>query len=307
MHRSGTTMIAKMLREMGLFIGWDLEPNYESKFFLTINQAILNAYSGNWDNPDPVENLLNHSDLRAVITQNLINDLNSFRAFYFLGPRRYMKNRSIQALNFRWGWKDPRNTFLLPIWLDIFPEAKIIHIYRNGIDVAGSLMNREHRRIKSITNKVHFSKIASSQKKQIIDDGLILYLFNKIQTRYRKLNPFQKYRKMGISQCASVEKGFELWCDYMKKALEYMKTDQNELLNIRYEDFLVDPEHHLKQILSFCGLPDTEKKLKSMIANVNPKRRFAFKNDKSLYEFYESVKDHPLMARFGYQKEVIDK
>jgi hypothetical protein len=45
-----------------------------------------------------------------------------------------------------WGWKDPRSTFTLPVWLDVFPQAKVIHLVRHGVDVAWSLRKRERKR-----------------------------------------------------------------------------------------------------------------------------------------------------------------
>ncbi|MBW1793701.1 MAG: sulfotransferase [Deltaproteobacteria bacterium] len=41
-----------------------------------------------------------------------------------------------------WGWKDPRTTLTLPLWLKLFPKARIIHVIRNGIDSALSLWRR---------------------------------------------------------------------------------------------------------------------------------------------------------------------
>ncbi len=41
-----------------------------------------------------------------------------------------------------WGWKDPRNTFTLPMWLKVFPNAKVIHVLRDKESVARSLMKR---------------------------------------------------------------------------------------------------------------------------------------------------------------------
>jgi hypothetical protein len=44
-----------------------------------------------------------------------------------------------------WGWKDPRNSITLPVWLKLFPDARVIHIVRNGVDVAESLYRRQQR------------------------------------------------------------------------------------------------------------------------------------------------------------------
>jgi len=53
--------------------------------------------------------------------------------------------RSSTAVPF-WGWKDPRNTLTLRLWLDLFPEARVIHVIRSGIDVALSLHRRAAQR-----------------------------------------------------------------------------------------------------------------------------------------------------------------
>ena len=45
------------------------------------------------------------------------------------------------------GMEDSRSTLTLPVWLSIFPEARVIHIVRNGIDVGMSLQRREPRRL----------------------------------------------------------------------------------------------------------------------------------------------------------------
>jgi hypothetical protein len=58
----------------------------------------------------------------------------------------------LRALNLGpipWGWKDPRNSVTLPIWLSLFPQAKVIHVVRNGIDVSISLHQREVSRKES--------------------------------------------------------------------------------------------------------------------------------------------------------------
>jgi hypothetical protein len=41
-----------------------------------------------------------------------------------------------------WGWKDPRNTLTLPLWLKLFPNARVVHVIRNGINAALSLWRR---------------------------------------------------------------------------------------------------------------------------------------------------------------------
>src|SRR5213078_1316124 len=62
-----------------------------------------------------------------------------------MGWKRVMKYKSIDRYDRPWGWKDPRTVFTLPLWLQLFPKAKIINIVRNGVDVASSLSVREQK------------------------------------------------------------------------------------------------------------------------------------------------------------------
>ncbi len=45
----------------------------------------------------------------------------------FARSNRYKRTNGLKA----WGWKDPRNTFTLPMWLSIFPKARVLHVLRN--------------------------------------------------------------------------------------------------------------------------------------------------------------------------------
>ena len=38
MHRSGTTMLTKMLEELGVFLGWKKQGDHESTFFLSLKR-----------------------------------------------------------------------------------------------------------------------------------------------------------------------------------------------------------------------------------------------------------------------------
>jgi len=304
MHRSGTSMITKILREMGLFVGWDINDEYEAMFFLNRNEKILNACSCNWYDPGFLDNLLNYPFLRKKVINTLRNDFNSLNVSNYLGPKLFLKYRSVFNLDFLWGWKDPRNTFLLPLWIDLFPKAKIIHVYRNGIDIAQSLSVRERERINSLLNvKKSFGKSIKEQLKQINNESLLLYSVRKIQNRYRKMNTLNKYKRFEINPCISLKKGFELWCIYMEKAFENIENLQNEILSIKYEDFLLEPVQYLKKLKEFSSLTLNEDKIHRISAMVKSDRRYAFKDNDLLMNFFDSVKDNYWIRRLGYNVE----
>ncbi len=63
MHRSGTSLLGKMLCQCGLFLGRneDLIPaspdnpdgHWEHRRFVELNDEVLNAWGGGWDCPPP--------------------------------------------------------------------------------------------------------------------------------------------------------------------------------------------------------------------------------------------------------------
>ena len=115
MHRSGTSMITKVLKDLGLFMGWALDGNYEALFFRERNEKILNGCNGTWDNPTVIYQLLNNASMRDEVVEFLSKDLMSLRIFSYLGPRYLVQYRSVFNIDSPWGWKDPRNTVLVPI------------------------------------------------------------------------------------------------------------------------------------------------------------------------------------------------
>lgn len=130
MHRSGTSMLARILDRAGIYMGHDLTKNYESLYFQRINAAWMEKEKFTWDNPGVPKNA----------------DIKLFNSYSFLRHYARITKQPFKPFSFlssdSWGWKDPRNTFTISKWMKIFPKAKVIHIYRNGMDVAISLFRR---------------------------------------------------------------------------------------------------------------------------------------------------------------------
>lgn len=130
MHRSGTSMVARLVRDAGLDLGpeEDLSPAkpenpdgfWENMRFVEINEHILAAGGGAWDMP---------VEIRAASAYPAARTKAEFAALRFRHGRP-------------WGWKDPRNSVTLPFWRTIFPEMKILVCVRNPLEVALSLGKR---------------------------------------------------------------------------------------------------------------------------------------------------------------------
>src|SRR5215813_12182654 len=115
MHRSGTSLIAGMLRQCGLYLG---EPNefiesrsdnpdgfWENERFLQVNEDILSELGGGWDCPPDKFTIL--PPLSDGLSRRIANLVSDFRSREF------------------WGWKDPRNSLTLAIWKRFLAEFKV--------------------------------------------------------------------------------------------------------------------------------------------------------------------------------------
>ena len=71
MHRSGTTLLSKILEKNGVFIGRYKEINNESKFFLRINRWMFTMLGASWDNPKSFDNISN--DTKKIILNRVNN------------------------------------------------------------------------------------------------------------------------------------------------------------------------------------------------------------------------------------------
>ncbi|GBC82043.1 hypothetical protein HRbin10_01163 [bacterium HR10] len=142
MHRSGTSLLTAVLREFGLITGFSLN-NEESAFFHRLNLYIERATGGRWDDPEPIVRAHADAHLLQHIVRHLKKEVTSPKIILYLGVRRFWRYRSLERVDQPWGWKDPRNTFTFDFWRQVFPHARVIHIYRHGVDVAASLRARE--------------------------------------------------------------------------------------------------------------------------------------------------------------------
>ena len=138
MHRSGTSFLSRVLHHNGIFMGVNQSGVNEARFFLKKNIRILKANSSRYDDPKEPKDL-----------QSVPFGYGEFKRGFLGFPLRLGPTRSVVKEKGDWGWKDPRNTFTLPYWLQYFPEMKVIHIYRNGIDVTMSFYLRNSKLRKS--------------------------------------------------------------------------------------------------------------------------------------------------------------
>ncbi len=121
----------------------------EARYFLKMNIEILKAHGLSYDHPGQI------TDLDSII----FDEKAFFRKFFGFFPKLGKRKMIINGKG-DWGWKDPRNTITLPFWLKYFPDMKVIHIYRNGIDVVQSFYKRN---IKLNKYSSYYSEVLNSK------------------------------------------------------------------------------------------------------------------------------------------------
>jgi hypothetical protein len=70
-----------------------------------------------------------------------------------------------------WGFKDPRSCILLPLYLEIFPNAKLLAIRRNIDDIAASLAHRFKPGIGVLNDVQHWRCLAQSYRDRVEQFG----------------------------------------------------------------------------------------------------------------------------------------
>lgn len=134
MHRSGTSMIARLLNIGGLNLGpadrllkadkGNPLGHFEHRGFLDIDRKLLKHFHATWyDPPNLAPNWEDNPSLAPLLRQA--------RALAAGFPER----RS-------WGWKEPRACLFLPFWRLAIPNMGFLICLRNPLEVAKSLQAR---------------------------------------------------------------------------------------------------------------------------------------------------------------------
>ncbi|MEM9800183.1 MAG: sulfotransferase [Planctomycetota bacterium] len=273
MHRSGTSMTARLLESLGVFMGWKKQGDHEALFFNHLNEWMFDQSGADWDRPDPVVELLAHDQLCAHVESYLRITLASPRCVAYLGPSRYLRYRSMLAIREPWGWKDPRTTYVLPMWMRLFPDAKVLHVLRHGVDVAQSLKARNARNLERIGARTQ-----------------------RVRFKYQFLPKRKGF--LNSVRCETLEGGLELWREYVERAGEVIEPLGDRALEIRYEDLLARPTEVLPEIARFTGIEASTADVERASERVDAGRAFAYRRSAELSALAE--RESTVLALHGY-------
>jgi len=261
MHRSGTTMLAKMLSELGVFMGHRLEKNHEPVAVLDLNDQILARAHAAWDRPGGMTDLVEHEPSVKAVAEFMREELRTlhFRRSY-LGTSRMARGLSPGP----WGFKDPRTTVTWPLWHRLMPNAKFILVRRHGVDVAASLWRRA--------------------RKQLDEEGE-RFAGDSHLSRFASVRCLELFRAFNL--WVETEEVFEILCE---------QTPDAEMLELVYEDFLADPESGLYDVVEHLDLEVDEETIRQLAERVDPSRALAHRDDPRLEGLAEQVHRHPRLA-----------
>jgi hypothetical protein len=139
MHRSGTSLLSRVLSALDVDMGSDVSPvNHESRAFVARNEMLLAVAGASWDRPAPFVEALRDPRWRDAFGHLAGATLDAPIGWCLTSVRR-----SDTAAG--WGWKDPRSSITWPIWLALHPNARFVRIERFRDDAVASLVARSRR------------------------------------------------------------------------------------------------------------------------------------------------------------------
>jgi len=228
MHRSGTSLVARLLSACNIWMGYDLDVNHESLFFRNINNSILSKHSESWHKFARTLNELENPNILVDWSEEVINilkkDISNKHFRIDKQTNSVSDSSSIVIEKILWGWKDPRTTLLIPLWKQIYPNLYMIAIVRHPVDVCVSLYSRELQRYEG--------KIQMGRKDLVFE--------------------------FPLKRC------FELWKAYNFCVLKALEQYPNHTKLFRYEQ--LKDRNILKSLFSFINQSCDIDKLISMIS-----------------------------------------
>jgi hypothetical protein len=279
------------MNQLGVFMGRDLEPNYESFHLMRLNDWVLSEYGCSWDKPPSVSTIKDISPTRSKIIEHLKAYTSGIQMMRYFGPSKYYQFK-LQRFFSSWGWKDPRNTFTAWLWDEIFPDASYIYIVRCGVDAAQSLVNRERQIYQGYPLIDRTKKIKR-----------ILFELLTVRRTFFDFLPNLKNNGLKVSlKCTSLENAFGLWENYLEAALEFLETKsgKNRLIEVNYEKLIEQPAKYINMLADFSGLNISREQEDKILSKIDASRRFPFRKEPHLVKFYNNVRQSTFMRYYKY-------
>lgn len=121
---SGTRVLARIVRNAGMFIGSERN-RYE-------DSVLFGAYSDRW-----IDKYVTAAAVTEATRERMLADLDTLVGSHCA---------DLPADAAGWGWKEPRSIYLLPFFADAMPSLRFVHFVRDGRDMAFSENQQQVRK-----------------------------------------------------------------------------------------------------------------------------------------------------------------
>jgi hypothetical protein len=96
----------------------------------------------------------------------------------------------------------------------------------------------------------------------------------------------------------TLEEGFAIWEEYFNEARSHVEALKERAIEVKYEDFLENPEEILKSLTDFCGLDASQSQIAKAASQANKSRAYAYRGNPDLEEFNENISQR--LKSYGY-------
>ena len=131
---SGTRVVAQLVQSAGLDMGWDLNRALDSRAVAAFYDRGLNPYlaASGWVQPP--------TGFGGALPAN--GEPEGMAAAF----GQVMERHRGSLCSPRWGWKGPRSMYVPPFLHRCFPDLRVIHVVRDGRDMAYSANQNQLRK-----------------------------------------------------------------------------------------------------------------------------------------------------------------
>ena len=255
---SGTRLVAEIVKQLGYFIGDDLNHANDNLLFTLLFKDIElwectdNDFTTRYE---LLENIIARgigpTDTQKKLLNSCINEREQHNKEWLEERANKAIKNNIHTTKNLWGWKEPNTHIFLPQILKHNHKIKYIHVMRNGLDMAYS-------------------------KNQ-----------NQLKLWGEKL--------LGYKPTITPDESLKYWIAVHKKILDLQQLQPEKIIIINYDELSSGSQSEMDKIVQFTGIDVTPKKLSLLQELCIPQNTTAryknFNNDFVTQEQYHFLKN----------------